>query len=634
MKLYRILILLLALISAGTTAVRAQDEPHPKAKELFRKAYGYYLDKHIDEARTLLKKAIGYDSAYAEPHMMLADVYHYDGRYDLEEQQLKTLIRLRPDYPGAYYNLGTLQLGTDQFAEAIGTLEYFLEIEEPDSRFVEPAERKLATAKFAKKAVEFPVPFDPQNIGTGVNTKDDEYWPVLTADERVIFFTRRNQAPSGMYFEDIWMSTHEGRDWAVASRPPGKLNTPQNEGAITISPDGKWIMFAGCNWPDGEGSCDLYVSRYENGLWTEPMNLRAPINTRHKETQPSLSYDGQTLYFSSSRPGGSGGLDLWKSTFNQGSGWGAPVNLGPEINTEDHEQSPFIHHDDQTLYFSSRGHIGMGGADLFRAKRQPDGSWGEPENMGYPINNSGDELSIFVTSRGNQAYIASQENSVGGLDIFSFELYPEARPEAVTYLKANVFDAENGEKLEALVELYDLEKREKVLGQISDETGVLMAIPANKDYALHVSKEGYLFYSDHLPLKDYESQKPYEKDIELQPIKVGEKVVLRNIFYGVDSFELKPRSRAELDLLTQFLEKNSSVKIEVSGHTDSDASEAYNQELSEKRATQVKEYLVKQGIPADRLIAKGYGESQPIASNATTEGKAQNRRTELKIIAL
>lgn len=615
---------------------------NPRAKQMFHKGFGFIQERQLRNAEVYLKKAIEYDSNYAAPHMSLADVYRMSGRWSEALEVYRTLNRIVPEYPDAYYNLGSMLLDSAKYSQSSGALKEFIQNKKSPPKYLPYAKDKLKRAEFGEHAINNPVPFDPKNVGSGVNSQFHEYWPTVTADEQTMIFTRRKPTKvenMGMIEqEDIYVSHKlENGKWGEAKLAAGRLNTEQNEGAITISPDGKWIIFTGCNREDGSGSCDLYVARYDNGQWSKPRNLGPPINTRWKETQPSLSFDGSALYFSSNRPGSFGGLDIWMSKFDVESGWGEPINLGKEVNTKENEQSPFIHHDDNTLYFSTRGHVGMGGIDLFKAKRTSDSTFSQVENLGYPINTNEDELAIFVSSRGNQAYYSSGNNSMGGLDIFSFELHEEARPEPVTYVKGFIYDNENLDKLGAKLQLIDLETGKTVVtGESDPVTGeVLVSIPANKDYALNVSKEGYLFYSDHLPLKEYESTEPYQKDIGLSKIKVGNTMVLRNIFYAVDSFDLKPKSRAELDRLVNFMKENPKVKIEIGGHTDSTASDDYNLNLSEKRAGQVHQYLIKTGgIDEGRLSWKGYGRRNPIASNKTAEGRALNRRTEIKIVEM
>jgi outer membrane protein OmpA-like peptidoglycan-associated protein len=425
-----------------------------------------------------------------------------------------------------------------------------------------------------------------------------------------------------------------GANWEAAKEIPGEINTDDNEGAMTISPDGSYMVFTGCERRDGLGSCDLYISFFMNGQWTKPVNMHDPINTRFKETQPSISYDGRTLYFASNRPGTLGGLDLWMSTRDDNWNFGKPVNLGSVVNTKDDDQSPFIHTDNQTLYFCSRGHLGMGRNDIFVARKNAKGEWDSAVNIGYPINTVEDEPGLIVDRQGEYAYISSSnKNSVGGLDIFYFKLPKEAKPQPVTYLKGKVFDVYTKNTLASTFELVDLETGTTVNKSTTGKDGqFLVTLPGGKNYMLNVSSKGYLFYSQNLSLKNYTKTEPYVQDIGLNPIKAGEKITLNNIFFKTNSFELESQSKSELNKLVSFLKENNTVRIEISGHTDNQGTPEKNKTLSQNRAKAVNDYLVKEGILAARLIWKGYGETQPVAKNDTETGRAQNRRTEIKVI--
>ncbi|MDZ7743965.1 MAG: OmpA family protein [Bacteroidota bacterium] len=409
-----------------------------------------------------------------------------------------------------------------------------------------------------------------------------------------------------------------------------------NIGAMVISPDGNYLFFVICSSSLGYGSCDLYYApRKENG-WGSPVNLGPVVNTGVWESQPSFSSDGRTLYFSSTRPGGKGSSDIWKTRIDESGKWTKPVNLGWPVNTSKEEMAPFIHPDDKTLYFSSSGHPGMGDADLFVSRKDSLGLWATPRNLGYPINTEKGEINLIVSPDARRAYISSDKaGGSGNYDIYVFDLNEEIRPEPVSYLKGKVFDAETQVPLQASFELIDLKSQQKRVESFSDKrTGeFLVVIPVGSNLALNVSREGYLFYSDHFSLSEVKSRTdPYLKDIPLKPIRTGEKTVLKNIFFELDRYDLKKESRAELQKLFDFLQKNPSIKIEISGHTDSTGSEAYNKELSANRAKAVYDFLVDHGIDTGRLSFKGYGESQPIADNETTQGRALNRRTEFRIV--
>jgi outer membrane protein OmpA-like peptidoglycan-associated protein len=317
--------------------------------------------------------------------------------------------------------------------------------------------------------------------------------------------------------------------------------------------------------------------------------------------------------------------------------WSLPVNLGDTINTSGNEMAPFIHPDGRTLYFSSTGLPGMGGADLFVSRLSANNRWLKPENLGYPVNTKLDEINLIINAKGNEAYIsAERKNGFGNTDIYRFELPSQSRPSSVSYVHGKVYDKNTLNPLSASFELIDMQSNAVVVSSSSDAvTGeFMMSLPVDKDYALNVSCKGYLFYSMNFNLSnEHDVTNPVKLDVPMQPVAIGEKVVLRNIFFDTDKYELLPDSKAELGKLISFLSKNTSIHIEIGGHTDNEGSDTHNMTLSQNRAKAVYDYLAANGISAERMAYKGYGESMPIDSNETSAGRANNRRTEFKVIS-
>lgn len=330
-------------------------------------------------------------------------------------------------------------------------------------------------------------------------------------------------------------------------------------------------------------------------------------------------------------------MDIWKTVKQANGEWGTPINLGPKINTAGTEQSPFIHADSRTLYYTSDGLPGMGEEDFFMSRMDENGEWQKAVNLGYPINSTGSERSLIINASGNKGYYASDKlKGIGQMDIYAFDVAEQIRPIRVAYVKGKVVNADNNQPVESRFELIDLANAKVVAEAYSDKVNgeFLICLPAEKNYALNVSKQGFLFYSENFSLKDNPQVKEALKmDIALKPIKLGQTMVLKNIFFNTNSYELKDESKAELEKLISFLNTNPKVKIEIGGHTDNVGDDKSNQVLSEKRALAVTEYLVAHGINKDKLTYKGYGESKPVASNETEEGRAQNRRTAFTIIA-
>lgn len=585
-----------------------------------------------DDAITELTKALQRDDKFVEAHYLIADVYRLKRMYQDAIPHFISVIKYAPEYNTAVYlKLGEAEFNTAEYAAAQPYLQKYLTfntITEANKLYVH---KLLADCAFSINAVNNPVSFKPVNLGPEINTNADEYMPVATADESELIFTRKINSN-----EDFYTSNRTDKKWQTAKPLSTQINTTNyNEGSQSISQDGRYLFFTGCNRPDGLGRCDIYISQHKENGWTKPFDLSPPINTGGWESQPSISADGRTLYFVSNRKGGYGGYDIWKSTLTS-KGWGEPQNLGPNINTAYDEQSPFIHPDDSTLYFCSNGWPGLGNKDLFISRLSKDGKWQKPENLGYPINSNGDENGLTITANGSYAFFASDNlQGYGGYDIYTFELPQAVRPRLVTYVKGIVRDAQTKQLLEAAVEIIDLQKDIPVYQDYSSaEKGDFLAtLTSGKNYGLNISRSGYLFYSENFSLVGHEPKKPFDIMVLLQPIAVGSKVVLKNIFFDTNRFDLKPESMAELQKLIDFLRLNPTVKIEISGHTDDVGNDAANQTLSENRAKSVYQFLSTHGINPARLLFKGYGKTQPLAPNTSDDNRAQNRRTEFKIIA-
>ncbi|MBN3034078.1 MAG: PD40 domain-containing protein, partial [Bacteroidales bacterium] len=478
-------------------------------------------------------------------------------------------------------------------------------------------------------------------LGENINSEYNEYFPCMTADGIFLLFTRLipdERARTGNQ-EDFFISRFDGAVWMPAQPVGSPINTLHNEGAPTLSVDGNQLIFTACKgWNgygpgrEGYGRCDLFLSNRAGTSWSEPRNLGPPVNTSHWESQPSLASDGMTLYYVSNR---SGGYNIWRVGKDPAGLWGDPEMLGERINTPGDESSVFIHPDNRTLYFSSDGHPGMGGMDIFLSRKDTAGNWSDPVNLGYPINTRFDENSLMVSADGTKAFFASdREGGGGGLDIYSFNLYKEIRPVPVTYVKGRVYDKETGLHLQARFRLSDLGSGSLAAESVSNpSTGeFLVCLNTQRRYALNVDKDGYLFYSEHFNLTgENPREDPFLMNIPLQPVRSGERTILKNVFFETDSYELLYDSRAELNRLVEFMKTNPRIKIEISGYTDDTGESGYNQLLSENRARSVYGYLLEQGVPPERLSFAGFGENYPVDTNKTEEGRANNRRTEFKI---
>jgi outer membrane protein OmpA-like peptidoglycan-associated protein/tetratricopeptide (TPR) repeat protein len=618
-----------------------------KAQKQFDDALNHYAMRDYAKAEEVIDKALKTDPDFIDALLLKADLRSAFGDATQSIALYEKIIQLEPRFYIAYFSLGKEAYRSANYEKAQKALQGFMQFRDLKPSQVNAARFMLDNCRFAIQSMKNPVPFNPINIDSSINTSRDEYFPGITADEQTFIFTRllvkggdekaNKKTVQNPYLlnEDFYMSKkNKQQHWMPSFNIGEPVNTPDNEGAVTISADGQYLFFTACNREGGYGSCDIYFSYLDGDTWTKPRNIGAPVNTNAWESQPSLSYDGKTLYFSSNRPGGQGDMDLWMTKFENGK-WTNPINLGDKINTPASEQSPYIHKDDKTLYFSSNGHIGMGDLDLFMSAKQADGTWDYPKNLGYPINSNQDELALTISGNGIDAYYASEmPGGKGGLDIYRFELPPSARPQGISYVKGVIYDNENKRKLRAKVELLDLATGKLLVETYANrKTGeFLVCLPANKNYALNVSHEGYLFHSENFSLINAPATSPFLLDVPMKPIKSGQIVVLKNVFFDTDKFDLKDESRTELDKLVAFLQANPLTRIEVSGHTDNQGNKAKNQTLSQNRAKAVTDYLTTKGIAKERLTAKGYADDKPIADNSTEAGRAQNRRTEFRTI--
>ncbi len=723
------------------------DEVPKKAQKLFEKSGEQVLSGNLEEAIELLNKAVDVYPKYMKAYLQLAELHTKLEQYEEAKKAYQKILSLKENPANQFMvnmKIGDLNMLQHDYKAAIKNYEVCEKIEVPVKwkPRVEHVKFGLAKSRFILKAKNDPVPFSPTRMNSDVNSSIDEYLPIVTADESTLVFTRRT--PGDRQLEDFYTSSRDTSGIWKAARLLGKpLNTDANEGAISISPDGKRLFFAAKDRPKGMGGFDIYYCIREGDSWKGPYNMGEPINTRFWDSQPCISADGKSLYFVSRRRGGKGGTDIWVSYLNDDFYWEEPINLGGSINTDGDEQTPFIHPDGETLYFSSNGHIGMGDADLYVVRKDENGDWGKPENLGYPINDEGNQNGLIVTPSGERAYYSALTDSAG-LDIFYFDLPKPAKPKVfVTYVKGTVKDAETEEWLNANIELIDLETGETLYETSSDpmDGSFLVTLPAGKNYMYNVSKHDYLFHSENFSLKERNPEEPYVLDVGLIPIQEvvvetvpaieepkpepipeptpeptpvpeptpppvveekpiviekppviireepiiikeptpppviikeepkpvpppviveepkpappppiivdepkptpppapsyssGESVVMKNVFFATNSFELESVSFIELDRLVSLLNEHPNLRIEIGGHTDNTGKASYNMTLSQKRAKSVYDYLIGKGISASRLAYRGYGDTMPIMDNDTEFGRGQNRRTEFTIIS-
>ncbi len=633
----RLLLLLFCfVVIQNLFAQKSNDKQMKKAQDAYEAAMLQIRDGLVRDAVPLLGKAIEYDPNFADAYLSLAGVYgelkdynkavsYYEKARDIDSS-LFAYLQLS-------YSIDLAALG--RFDDALAAVTKYLSIPKLNEKSIKSAEYRKNCYQFAidykKSHPADNYVFAPQNLGDSINSKQSEYYPSFTINDSLFVFTRRY--PNGR--EDFIESAKTPNGYTQSKVINGDINIEPFKGAINISQDGEWLLFAGDFGPKGLGNFDLYISYSTPQGWSEPFNLGSNINTEFWESSPSISPDKSALYFSSNRPGGYGGKDLYVSYRQKNGKWGPAQNMGADVNTAGDELAPFIHADNQTLYYTSNGLPGYGDLDIYMLRKNGTG-WNKPENLGYPINTVDNEGSLFVASDGFTAYYSSDRaDTRGELDLYKFDMKPDVRPAKTIYIKGYVTDAKTGKGLPCSVELASDSSKQTVMKVQTDETGFyFITLPVGSNYTFTVNRKDYLLYSDVFELSKKVPDSTYQKDIALQPIQLNASVTLKNIQFATNSYELAPVSTIELNKLLQLLNDNPTVTLQINGHTDNSGTPATNLILSANRAKAVTTFLISKGIDAKRLTSKGLGETKPVADNNMEEGKAKNRRTEFVVTGL
>ena len=634
-----LLIIMILHCALGSVHCQQYSIKSKKAIKLYQEAKGA---QYPSDKIALLNLAIDKEPLFVEAYWELSKIYQLLDSTDAAISTLQTadqqptamLEETKIRLSKLYYSKGEYQLALDKLSE-INNPYYLQQV-----ALLKPDYEYAASLKAN------PIDFKPRNL-TYVNTIHDDYFPSITADGLMISTTVLSPKWMGdapmQYQEDMYVSYWNGSKWSYSEPLPAPMNGYGNEGSQSFSADGRYMFFVQCTNRENIGSCDIWYSIRKGDKWSNPINLGEPANSRYWESNPVMSPTGDMIYFTSNRPNGLGGKDIWcvqvyiddygyLKTYN-------PQPLGKPINTDKDEFAPFIHADNHTLYFSSDGHKGLGGQDIFRSVRSDDGTWSTPENLGYPINTHGDESGFVINGLGNRAYFASDqlENNGKKLDIYEIDLPINLQPRTrMVYSPGRVYDIKTGKPLQARVEIFEGATNARHFESISDAAnGSFVAfLPENSQlptpnsqliFALSAQREGYLPYTMSIT-------SPGDSIlVGLTRIASGNSITLNNLYFDYDSDKILPNSYAEIQRLMLFLKQNKNIKIKIVGHTDNQGSNAYNLDLSRRRAEALMNALIQKGISADRLIAEGKGSTQPITTNDTEEGRAQNRRVEVII---
>ena len=633
-----------------------------KAEKIYKQAREAQNKGDDNKATIFYKQCIAEQDDWAAPYfnlgMQAIRRLEHQSVNDKRESLTKTAIEYFektvehcPQYNVlAYFHLGKLNYSIGQYGKAVQYLELFLE--DPDKiknqNNQQEAEWFLEYSLVYEKLYNNPVPYNPTPI-KGMSTDEDEYLGTISPDGDYMFYTRRKLITTQQYgskkteIKEVFTvsSIQPDGSFSVGTPMPSPpFNMTKNEGSPTITLDNKYMVFTRCeDVTRGDLStyynCDLYFSEYKDGKWSNIQNLGRTINRDDTwESQACISADGKTLFFVSDRQGGFGGYDIYYSQRDANGNWKKAENIGKAINTENDEKTPFLHSDNKTLYYSSKGFTGLGGYDIYVSRLNEKGAWSKPFNIGHPINSEDDDLGLFVNTFGNKAYFATNRLS-GNWDICEFDLYSEAQPQKVILVKGKVENI-NGESKTG-VELKNIRTKQIQSIEINDNTGQYSAIINNTDddYLLTVKQSGYAYQARYIESKKLileENQLITGNDFELKPIKTGETYNIDDIYFATNSSELTSASKFVLDILIDFLHDNPNISIEIQGHTDNVGNRKDNFILSENRAKEVYNYLVENNIKSSRLQYKGYADTKPIAENTTETGRAKNRRTVFVIL--
>ena len=645
------------IISLLLLVITAQGQ---SLKELVTKGDNLVGKKNYKGAIDVYLSAIQINPDDAQLNFKLGLAYLYSDTKSKAASYIDKAYRLNPNIDNRIdYHLGIAFQNTNNFKKAI---EHFQAFKKQNPKVASIADEKIAECAMADSLLEYELNVVIERLSGTINSSFSEYSPIISSDGNMLIFTSNRGESAKENLEDIYVTNKSGNTWSEPKKISTNINTEYNDAAASLSPDGKTLYLY-----SEEGAGDIYTSTRNGTDWSKPEPLNKNINTSlYWETSASQSPDGKKLYFASNRPDGYGELDIYVSTLDSKGEWGKAVNLGPAVNTLGNDDSPFIHYDGITLYFSSDGHPRLGNSDIFTTEFR-NGKWTKPENIGYPINSWEYDGFFSISPDKKTAYYATvKEGGYGGADIYSIKfLEPKFKPKpkpvveapkkvkpknqdyvdpriqklrddkVVTILRGKVIDEVDASPLEATITLVDNETN-TVLTKITSnpETGDFeLVIPHGGNYGVSTDKLGYLFNSINFNLPKFAEYQEIDTHIIMARAEVGSKVVLKNIFFEVGKSELKQMSIAEVEKIKDLLAGNPKLKVQINGHTDNTGNAASNKALSLKRATSVVDYLVAKGIEASRVSAKGYGSDRPIVSNdEEVGGREINRRSEIEII--
>lgn len=635
----RVLLLLLCCSTLLIAQENCNLEVNLASKKNYNKAKRLAEDRRYSESMKYLNKAVAEQADFADAYYLKARIYLIKEKIELAEENLELTITHCPMYsPSVYLSLAEINFEKKQFDKSINYHKTFLQFMGVDEEKKAEARQQIKLATFYQDMYSNPVPYSPSPV-KGISTSNDEYLCALSPDNETSYFTRRKVKQTvGMLrpetVEEFTYSTLKDGQFQEGKEMPYPFNMRKNEGGPCLTVDNRELYLTVCANERGYNNCDIYYSykKYEN--WSELEKLKYPINKYDSwESQPTISPDGKTLIFSSIRPEGIGGADLYSVTKDEQGNWGEIESLS--INTKGNEKSPFLHPDSETLYFSSDTHLGLGGLDIFYCKKDSSGKWSTPKNIGYPINTDKDDLAFFVSADGEKAYFSSNKLSgVGGWDLYEFPLYKKARPEKIMFLRGEVKGEYDEMLFDAVVEVKSIKTNKVQQIKVNQESGQyvgVVTVDDDEDLMVTVKSKDYAFNSQYISSENIYST-PQDFNFKMQSIEEDKAFRINNIYFDSDAYELNEQAKIVLNSFIDFMDFNSTIEVAIHGHTDDVGDQLSNQELSSKRAKKVHDYLINGGVSVDRLSYKGFGESKALVPNDSEENRAVNRRTEFYVV--
>ncbi|MDN4165942.1 OmpA family protein [Cytophagales bacterium LB-30] len=607
-----------------------------KAEKLYNEAGALINQRKFFEAEKVLKEALEKQPDFWEANMRLASLYKMLLDNEKAILYFEKAVAIQPTDTRndvAYFTLANWYFSQGEYEKAQTHLSVLLNFPITKKQLLEDAEFLQACVAFAIQAKNQPATVEIKPLNDPLNQWQLQYFPVITADMHSLIFTARYTSDRNSD-ENIFITNKTPEGWSAPQPISKAINTPYNEGTCTISADGRTLIITSCAGRQSVGGCDLYISYKEGEEWSEPKNLGPNVNTRSWESQPSLSADGRVLFWASDRPGGKGKTDIWMSTRNAQGEWTLAKNAGPSINTTRDELSPYFHFDQKTLFFSSNGYIGMGGYDVFYSQILENGQFGAPKNLGYPLNDHNDQMGFIFATDGKKAYF-SDDQKRNGVPFSYLKEAAFAEPivplNDVRVVQGIVTDEQSGNYLGAKVELYDLKTDSILFQTFADRVNgrYLITLAARQSFGLYVEHPGYMPQSRTMEIVG--DERTVQENFTLSPLEKGKSIQLHNIYFASNEFALLPESYSELQRMFDWLQANPSIAIEIIGHTDDVGEKPYNQDLSEKRAQSVYQYLFNLGIEKARMRPSGLGESFPLKPNDSSANRAFNRRIEFLI---